>query len=338
MATNLYQVLNIPSSATTDEVKRAYRKLALETHPDRLSPPATPEQKTRSAEQFRLVRAISSNKCVEAHALHFQINNAYEVLVDPEKRRIFDLHGVYPAPITVEEPSRGRAYASSGARRHSQSRYRSTPDPRFHHAHDSFSSFPRFAFTDPFQLFEEFFREFERNAFSTTTPFPSPFRSNLHSRSLFSDPFNLFPTPHDPFSDPFMSSRSLLDRPTASTVYHGSANFDGRNGQWQSESMYSVSTNKGTQTIHKRIDANGNEHVTKTYPDGTKSYRINGVKQAPPSGDRITNGNVNTSTQRYLPPPAPTTTQPPAPTPTATPWGSNVANAGITQNIRSHAL
>ncbi len=152
-----------------------------------------------------------------------------------------------------------------------------------------------------------------------------------------------------------MSSRSLLDRPTASTVYHGSANFDGRNGQWQSESMYSVSTNKGTQTIHKRIDANvkrsstifyeishsiqqGNEHVTKTYPDGTKSYRINGLKQAPSSGDRITNGNVNTSTQRYLPPPAPTTTQPPAPTPTATPWGSNVANAGNTQNIRSHAL
>ncbi len=107
MATNLYQVLNIPSSATTDEgeyltsvvsgdfslsashvVKRAYRKLALETHPDRLSPTATPEQKTRSAEQFRLVRAISSNKCVEAHALHFQINNAYEVLVDPEKRRV----------------------------------------------------------------------------------------------------------------------------------------------------------------------------------------------------------------------------------------------------------
>ncbi|KAF9048196.1 DnaJ-domain-containing protein [Hymenopellis radicata] len=317
MATNLYQVLNIPSTATTDEVKRAYRKLALQTHPDRLSPTATPEQKTRSAEQFRL------------------INNAYEVLIDPEKRRIFDLHGVYPAPVTVEEPSRGTPYAGGGAHHRSHPRYRSTPD-----LVSTTLMIPSLRFLDSpsriFQLFDDFFRDFERDPFFTTTPFPSPIRSNLHSRSLFADPFNLFPAPHDAFSDPFWSSRSLLDHPTASSGYRRTANFDGRNGQWQSESTFSVSTNKGTQTVHKRIDANGNEHVTKTYPDGRQSYKINGVKQAPPSGGHISNGNVNTPAQQYLPPPAPTATQPPAPTPSATPWGSDVANAGSSSSSYRH--
>jgi curved DNA-binding protein len=61
-----YKVLNVPSEASPEEIKKAYRKLALETHPDRNPGDA------RSEERFK------------------QINEAYGVLSDPQKRTHYD--------------------------------------------------------------------------------------------------------------------------------------------------------------------------------------------------------------------------------------------------------
>ncbi len=73
MATNLYEVLDLHRNATpeeskiplhagifirsqnTESVRKAYKKKALKTHPDRLSPDATPAEKQHSAENFRQV-------------------------------------------------------------------------------------------------------------------------------------------------------------------------------------------------------------------------------------------------------------------------------------------
>jgi curved DNA-binding protein len=61
-----YQTLGVPRTAAPDEIKKAFRKLAREFHPD------VAKDKKRAEEKFK------------------EINEAYEVLSDPAKRKKFD--------------------------------------------------------------------------------------------------------------------------------------------------------------------------------------------------------------------------------------------------------
>src|SRR5215469_6381155 len=64
-----YKVLGVDKNATEDEIKKAYRKLARKHHPD-----LNPNDK-------------------EAHKKFQQLNEANEVLSDPEKRKKYDQYG-----------------------------------------------------------------------------------------------------------------------------------------------------------------------------------------------------------------------------------------------------
>ncbi len=66
---DFYQVLGVGKNASEDEIKKSYRKLAREYHPDR-----KPDDK-QAAEKFK------------------QIQQAYDVLGDAEKRKKYDMYG-----------------------------------------------------------------------------------------------------------------------------------------------------------------------------------------------------------------------------------------------------
>lgn len=94
-----YLLLNIKKAASDAEIKKAYRKLALQHHPD-MSRGAEAEEKFKS------------------------INEAYSVLSDSVKRRHYDLYGTVPkggsngsCPFSNREWAGGTGFGSGTGRR-----------------------------------------------------------------------------------------------------------------------------------------------------------------------------------------------------------------------------
>ena len=80
---NYYQILGLTKNCSDDDIKKAYKKLAIKFHPDK-------------------------NKAPQADEAFKKISKAYACLSDPEKKRYYDQTG--------EEPGQ-QAPSSNGMRR-----------------------------------------------------------------------------------------------------------------------------------------------------------------------------------------------------------------------------
>ncbi|WCJ28034.1 DNAJ heat shock family protein [Euphorbia peplus] len=89
MGVDYYKVLQVDRSAKDDDLKKAYRKLAMKWHPDK-----NPKNKKDAEAKFK------------------QISEAYDVLSDPQKRAIYDQYGEEGLKGQVPPPGAGGGFGN----------------------------------------------------------------------------------------------------------------------------------------------------------------------------------------------------------------------------------
>ncbi|OCL03842.1 DnaJ-domain-containing protein [Glonium stellatum] len=138
--TKLYDQLGISSSASQDEIKKAYRKAALRFHPDKN------KDNPSAAEKFK------------------EVSQAYEILSDPEKRKTYDqfgleflLRGGAPPPEGAGGPGGGMPFEAGGFPFPGSSSMPGGGTRSFHFSTGNSG----FHFSNPENIFSEFLRSQE---------------------------------------------------------------------------------------------------------------------------------------------------------------------------------
>lgn len=123
---DFYEVLGVSKTATAEEIKRAYRKLALQYHPDR-------------------------NKTKEAETKFKEVTRAYEILSDSQKKQAYDQFG---AAAFAQEGFGGQGPFAGGF---GQQGGRYGPFTYTYSTGGEGADFDFGGFSDPFEIFAQFF-------------------------------------------------------------------------------------------------------------------------------------------------------------------------------------
>lgn len=139
MGKDYYNILNIPKNASDDEIKKAYRKLALKYHPDKNKSPG-------AEEKFK------------------DVAEAYEVLSDKRKRDIYDQFG--------EEGLKGGVPGAGGSFQGGTTFYAFHGDPRATFAQFFGNANPFEEFFNESAMFSSFFEPISSDQISRASGSP----------------------------------------------------------------------------------------------------------------------------------------------------------------------
>ena len=126
---DFYQALGLTKSATPEEIKKAYRKLALQYHPDR-------------------------NKGKDAEGKFKEVTKAYEVLSDPQKKQTYDQFG----HAAFEQGAGQGPFGGAGGPFGGFGQQQGGPfSYTYSTGGDGGAGFDFGGLNDPFEIFEQFF-------------------------------------------------------------------------------------------------------------------------------------------------------------------------------------
>ncbi|EPR60939.1 DnaJ domain-containing protein [Toxoplasma gondii TgCatPRC2] len=263
-----YEVLGVAKTATADEIKKSYRKLAIRWHPDK-----------------------NIDKKDEATARFKEISEAYEVLSDPEKRRRYDLSDSFG----VNGPRvRGTTSRRSAAQAEAEAAAAAAEFERFHrnfHFADAQRIFEMaFGPGGPFgdDLFHTVSQDFGLSPFGSTRPGRASSHGGAMRRAHGSLSANFFGG--DPFADffggdPFGGSFTHAFSGPAFGSSHMSSSFvssssssrSGAGGISRSTSTSTRIVNGRRVTVTEEVvtqpDGTVHRHVTQEEDDGTGHVR-----------------------------------------------------------------
>jgi len=237
---NYYDILGIPRDATEDQVKKAYRKLALKWHPDK-----NLERRELAETNFK------------------RLAEAYEVLSDPKKRQVYDRYGKegllngaseYPSSHNFNFSNMGGLFGQFGMG----------------------GGMFQFNFSDPNDVFREFFggdpfAGFGNQAFNSEGGASSNAEYNdgrTTGYGAFFNPFSMLGT--NVFDGGFGGGMSM---------HMSSSTIGGQNGANVKRIRTSVKTVNGKRIETKRVLENGVETVTVIEDGKIKSKTVNGQPQ-----------------------------------------------------------
>lgn len=128
---DFYETLGVSKNATADEIKRAYRRLALQYHPDR-------------------------NKSKEAEEKFKEVTRAYEILSDSQKKQAYDQFGHAAFEPSASSGPFGQGGGAQGGQAHT-GRYGPFSYTYYTNGGSPNVDFDFGGFSDPFEIFEQFF-------------------------------------------------------------------------------------------------------------------------------------------------------------------------------------